>query len=303
MKAMILAAGEGRRLRPLTTVYPKALMPVVNRQAIGRVIEYLTAHGVREIVVNAHYQYQKIIEYLKRGDEFDIKIDIRVEEEILGTGGGIGNTRDFWDGAPFVVINGDILTDIDLGKVYESHLRRNNLVTMVLHDFPAHNKVKVDSEMNIVSIGPGTNIDGALAFTGIHVMNPEVLDFIPANRSSDIIQCYRELMDLKKPVGGYTVAGHRWIDIGTIPDYLRANFEFLPQEKVAIADGCSIHPDASLSDWAVLGGRCSVERGAIVKRSVLWNNVTVREGTRVVESVVASGVTVEKDLVRGVAIE
>jgi len=136
MKAMILAAGEGRRLRPLTTVCPKALMPVVNRPVIDRIIQFLKSHGVGEIIVNAHHHYEKIVDHLKEGSCFDMKVEVRVEKEILGTGGGIKNTRDFWDKAPFVVINGDILTDMDLRKAYESHLKRGNLATMVLHDLP-----------------------------------------------------------------------------------------------------------------------------------------------------------------------
>ncbi|TET94515.1 MAG: nucleotidyltransferase family protein, partial [Desulfobacteraceae bacterium] len=185
MKAMILAAGMGKRLRPLTNVYPKVLLPVVNVPMIDRIIKLLKIHGVEEIIVNAHHNYQMISDYLKGGNPFGIRVEIRIEKEILGTGGGIKNTQDFWDKDPFIVINGDILTDIDLREVYKFHLRRNNLITMVLHDFPVYNKVKVDREMNIASIGPGTNLKGTLAFTGIHVINPEVLDFIPENKRSN----------------------------------------------------------------------------------------------------------------------
>lgn len=302
MKAMILAAGEGRRLRPLTNVHPKVLMPVVNRPIIERIIEFLKIHGVREVIVNAHHHYQKILDYTKQGNPSAIKMEIRIEKEILGTGGGIKNTQDFWDKEPFPVINGDILTDIDLGRVYEFHVKKNNLITMVLHDFPIYNMVRVDNEMNIVSIGPGTNLNGALAFTGVQVISPEVLDFIPDNKRYSIKACYRRLIDLRKPIRGYVAKGHRWIDIGTVPDYVRSNFDFLPADKIAIADECCIDPDATLEDWTVIGKRSSIRRAALVKRSVLWNDVTVTEGIRVVDSVVASGVVLEKDLVEGVAI-
>ncbi len=302
MKAMILAAGMGKRLRPLTTVYPKVLVPVVNKPVVDRVVEFLKIHGVQEIIINAHYHYQKIIDYLKKGNPFGMRTEVRIEKEILGTGGGIRNTQDFWDKDPFIVINGDILTDIDLGKVYEFHLRRDNLITMVLHDFPVHNKIRVDNEMNILSIGPGTNLKGTFAFTGIHIMNPEILDYIPENKRYSIIECYRRLIDLRKPIRGYLATGHRWIDIGTKADYLRSNFNLLPPEKIAIAPECHVDLDATLKDWAVIGKRSSIEKGALVKRSVLWKDVTVRQGIKVVDSVIASGVIVEKDLVGGVAI-
>ena len=303
MKAMILAAGVGKRLRPLTTVYPKVLVPVVNKPVVDRVMELLKIHGVREIVINAHHHYQKIVNHLNKGNPFGMRTEVRVEKEILGTGGGIKNTQDFWDKDPFIVMNGDILTDIDLGKVYEFHLNRDNLITMVLHDFPVHNKIRMDHEMNILSIGDGTNLEGTFAFTGIQVMNPEVLDYIPENKRSSIIRCYEKLIDLKRPIRGYVATGHQWIDIGTLADYLRSNFNLLPPERMAIAPDCNIDPDAALRDWAVIGRGCLIERGALVKGSVLWNDAIVKQGVKVVDSVVTSGVIVEKDLVGGVAIE
>jgi mannose-1-phosphate guanylyltransferase len=299
---MILAAGGGTRLKPLTDLCPKVLVPVVNEPVLGRVIRFLGAHGVEEIIVNAHHHYQKMMDYLKEGNRSGVRIETRIEKEILGTGGGIKNTQDFWDRDPFIVINGDILTDIDLQTVYEYHLKRNNLITMVLHDFPLHNKIRVDDDMNILSIDPGTNKKGALAFTGIQVINPEVLDTMPENKSYSIIAYYKKLIDLKKPIRGYLATGHRWVDIGTIPDYMRSNFKLLPPEKIAIGQGCHVDPDAILKEWAVIGKGGSIENGALVKRSVLWSDVVIREGIRVVDSIVTTGVVVEKDLVGGVAI-
>jgi mannose-1-phosphate guanylyltransferase len=303
MKAMILAAGMGERLRPLTNIYPKVLVPVVNKPVMERIIQLLTTHGVEKIVINAHHHYRMIRDCLKEGSPFGIKVELRIEKEILGTGGGIKNTQDFWGNDPFIVINGDILTDIDLGDVYQFHLKKNHLVTMVLHDFPQYNKVRVDKEMNILSIGPGTDVKGALAFTGIHVINPEVLSFIPDKKRYNIIDTYKRLIDLKKPIRGYIATGHRWIDIGTIADYLRANFYYLPSGNSAIDQKCSIDSGATLKDWVVIGKRSLIERGTLVQRSVLWNDVIIKEGMRVVDSVVTSGVVVEKNLVGGVAIE
>jgi mannose-1-phosphate guanylyltransferase len=297
MKAMILAAGRGKRLRPITDIYPKVLVPVANKPMIARTINFL-----KEIIVNAYHRYQMIIDYLRECDSFGISIEIRVEEELLGTGGGIKNTQDFWDEKPFLVINGDILTDIHVREVYEYHVKRNNMVTMVLCDCPVYNKVITDHEMNILSIGSGTNVKGALAFTGIHVINPEVLNFIPENRRYDIIDCYKNLIKQKRHVRAYLATGQRWRDIGTVGDYLKANLEFLRQEKKIIDQDCTIDPGAALEDWAVIGKRSTIERSALIKRSVLWDNVIVREGVRVIDSVVTSGVLIEQDLVDGVAI-
>jgi len=302
VKAMILAAGGGTRLKPLTDLCPKVLVPVVNEPVLGRVIGFLRAHGVEEIIVNAHHHYQKMVDYIKEGNRSGVRVEIRIEKEILGTGGGIKNTQDFWDQEPFIVMNGDILTDIDLRRVYEYHMKRKNLITMVLHDFAVHNKIKVDNEMNILAIGPGTNLKGALAFTGIQVINPEVLDAMPENKNYNIVTYYRRLIDPRKPIRGYLATGHSWVDMGTIADYMRSNFNLLPPEKIAIAQGCNIDPDATLREWAVIGKGCSIEKGALVKRSVLWSDVVIREGVKVVDSVVSSGVILEKHLVGGVAI-
>ena len=302
MKAMILAAGVGERLRPLTKVCPKALVPVVNRPILERTIGFLQSYGIREIIINAHYHHQKITDYFKSGNCPGGKIEIRVEEEILGTGGGVRNTRDFWDKEPFIVINGDILTDIDLSKACEFHLQEGNLVTMVLHDFPVFNNVKADDRMNILSIEQGTDLEGALAFTGIHVINPDVLEYIPENRNYSIIECYKELIGLNKPIRGYLATGHRWIDIGTIANYLEANIRHLPPERIAAADECLIDPDACLDDWAVVGKGSSIESNALIRRSVLWDDVIVSKGIKVVDSIVTSGVIVEKDLFREVVV-
>ena len=120
MKAMILAAGMGERLRPLTNLYPKVLVPVVNMPVVDRIIQFLMVHGVEKIIINAHHHAQMIRDYLQGDSPFGVKVETRIEKEILGIGGGIKNTQDFWGTDPFIVINGDILTDIDLGDVYES---------------------------------------------------------------------------------------------------------------------------------------------------------------------------------------
>jgi mannose-1-phosphate guanylyltransferase len=302
MKAMILAAGEGTRLKPLTEICPKALVPVANKPVLERLIAFLVNHGVKEIIVNAHHHYQKVVDYLKGDNEFGAPVEVRVEKKILGTGGGIKNTQNFWDQAPFIVINGDILTDIDLQKAYDYHLKQGNLVTLVLHDFPVHNKIMVDDDMNILAIERGTNVSGALAFAGIQVMDPAVLELMPEDTNYSIIRCYKKLIKEARPIRGYRVTGHSWIDIGTISDYLRANHHLVSDHKIAVDSECHIDPDATLAEWAVLGKRCAVEKGALVERSVLWSDVIVREGVRVVDSVVASGIVVETDLIGAVAV-
>ena len=294
MKAMILAAGLGTRLRPLTEMKPKALMPVANRPILARNAEYLISHGITEIVVNAHHHARQVVDYLKDGASFGIHIEVKVEPEILGTGGGIKNAEDFWDEEPFCVINSDILTDIDLNAVYQVHQTSGSLVTLVLHDCEPYNQILVDEQWNIRDIAKA-NMPGRYAFTGIHVIDPEVLSHIPQGIFSDIIGCYRQLIRMEKPVRACLVQGHYWRDIGSIQSYLEANRE-LSGNSFVVGPGCFVDASVTLTDWGVIGENSRLGKNVAVRRSVLWDGVTVKEGMTVVDAVVTSGRVVERDL-------
>jgi mannose-1-phosphate guanylyltransferase len=294
MKSMILAAGFGTRLRPLTEIKPKALMPVANKPVLARNIEYLISHGITEIIVNAHHHSQQVVDYLKDGASFSLHIEVKVEHEILGTGGGIKNTEGFWDKEPFFVINSDILTDIDLAAVYQVHQSSGSLVTLVLHDCEPYNQVQVDEQWNITDIGM-VNMPGRYAFTGIHVVHPEVLSYIPQGVFSDIIECYRQLIRMGEPVRACLVQGHYWRDIGSIQSYLEANRE-LAGSSFVIGPGCSVDSSVKLMDWGVIGENSRLGKNVEVQSSVLWEGVSVKEGVKVIDSVVTSGRIVDRHL-------
>ncbi len=303
MKAMILAAGMGTRLRPLTRVTAKALVPVVNIPLIDRIIDYLHYYGVNEIVVNAHYHHRKIINHFKEFNRSGVKLDVRVEQELLDTGGGIKNMEDFWGRDPFVVINGDTLTDIDLQQVYEAHIGAGNLVTMVLHDHPLYNNVMVDGEMNVLSVAPGKGIKDALAFTGVQVMNPEVLELMPEKRKFSVKECYLRLINSKRPLKGFFSRGHSWMEVGTIEDYMKANFYLLAGDSISKGPDSRLDSDCKVKDWAVIGEKSIVQGDALVERSVIWDNVIIRPGVRVSDSIITTGVIQETDIEKGVAVK
>ena len=294
MKAMILAAGYGTRLRPLTNKKPKALMPVVNRPIIARNIEFLKRFGVSEILVNAHHHAQQISDYLAGGRPFGLRVDVRFEPEILGTGGGIKNAEDFWDQGPFVVINSDILTDIDLGPVYEQHRKSKAIATLVLHDCEPFNQIQIDGRGAVIDIARARS-DERLAFTGIHIIEPRLLAHIPSNGFSDIIDCYQDLIRSGEFIGAFHAKGHYWHDIGTVSRYVEVNREFLGQSTVT-GQGCQVDSTVRLEEWAVVGPESRLDEGAEIKRSILWEQVRVRAGVRVVDSIVTSNQEVERDL-------
>ncbi len=287
MKAMILAAGLGTRLRPLTSDRPKALVPVGNKPLIDRLIQYLKEHHVSEIVVNAHHHPQQVVKHLDCGKPFGIDIDVRVEPDILGTGGGIKNTEDFWDADPFFVINGDILTNIDLGQALESHQKSKNLATLILHSYRPFNYVRIDKDLNIKDIASESH-PTRLAFTGIHIIEPELLNHIPSGVFSNIVDCYRQLMKSGKPIRAYISKGHYWRDIGTVSSYVLANRESLQGDSFLIAPDCRIHESARLRDWAIVGENACLEKNIEIRGSILWKNVRIKSETKVIDSIVTS---------------
>jgi mannose-1-phosphate guanylyltransferase len=294
MKAMILAAGFGTRLRPLTDMKPKALMPVANKPILARNIEYLISYGITDIIVNAHHHHQRIVGYLRDESSFGLNIVVKVEQTILGTGGGIKNTEDFWEKEPFMVINSDILTDLHLTEVYRVHQTTGALATLVLHDCEPYNQIQIDDQWNITDIAKD-NMPGRLAFTGIHVIDPEVLSHIPRGVFSDIIECYRGLIRVGKPVRACLAQGHYWRDIGSIQSYLEANRE-LAGNSFVIGPGCSVDSSVKLMDWGVIGENSHLGKNVEVQRSVLWDGVIIKEGIKVMDAVVTSGREVDRDL-------
>jgi mannose-1-phosphate guanylyltransferase len=299
MKAMILAAGLGTRLRPLSLIRPKALVPVGNIPVIDKVIDYLRGHNISEIVVNAHHHHRQFVEHLNSGRPFGIDIQVRVEPEILGTGGGIKNTADFWDTDAFIVMNSDILTNINIIEAYEVHRRSGCLVTLILHDQPPFNQVQIDSRMNILDFAED-NRSGRLAFTGIHIINPEILNYIPVGIFSNIIDCYRTLIQKDKPIKAHVSEGHKWRDIGTVKSYVLANKETLQGNSFLLAPDARIHSTTRLKDWAIIGGKTCLEQGVEITRSILWENVMIKKGIRVIDSIVTSSREVTKDLINRV---
>ena len=172
------------------------------------------------MVINAHHLNRKLVDHIRKAD-FGIPVEVRVEEKILGTGGGIRNVEDFWDERPFVVVNGDILTTIDLQEALRSHESSGATVTLVLMDEPKLNSVWVAENGRILSFagGPGPH----LAFTGIHVLDPKVLPTIPGDTEVSILDCYDKLTATGAKVTAHVIRGQYWREFGNLNGYLQAH--------------------------------------------------------------------------------
>lgn len=287
MKAMILAAGLGTRLRPLTLERPKPLMPVGNVPLIDRTIGYLKRFGVDRIAVNAHHLSGQIHAYFDEERRDGVIVKIYEEPEILGTGGGLKNTEDFWDDEPFILINGDVFTNMDLKPALEAHRLGQHLATLVVHHCPPYNQLLLGPENRILDIAPARSA-GRVAFTGIHVLDPRVLEEIPGRGFSNIVDVYRDLIRRGAAIHGYVTEGGTWRDIGTVESYLLANKDCAGKERFLMGQGCRVHESARLEEWAVLGAGVEVGPRARVVRSVLWAGARVSAGARRSDCVITS---------------
>ncbi len=244
MKALILAAGFGTRLRPYTEHTPKPLFPIVGRPLLDVTIQNLQDAGCTEIMVNTHHLHEKIESFISN-QNYSIPVHIQFEHDILGTGGAIKNLAHFWDNKPFIVINSDIVTDINIKKVYEFHMSRKCSATLVLHDYPEFNNVLVHKDRSIVGFHYiEENIDQRntkrLAFTGIQVLDASVLNYIPKNTFFSSIDAYRKMITTGLEVNAFISEKHYWQDIGSPEQYIKVIYD-----KSAPNAFCKALPDQS----------------------------------------------------------
>jgi len=304
-KAMILAAGLGTRLRPLTFSRPKVLMPVQNRPLLYWLLDYLRGAGAEAVILNAHHLSGVLAAHLASHD-LGIPVQVRVESALLGTGGGIRNVADFWDHRPFVVMNGDILSAIDLQAVMRGHLQSRAVATLVLTDEPRFNQVQIGADGRILRFKDGPP-DASLAFTGIQVVSPEVLDVIPPQGASSIIQSYERLIAVGRRVMAHVVRGEYWRELGEVTRYLAAHQEFSRLGKSPIpglqaGPGAIVHPSARmgksvrLAGTVCIGADCVVGDRATVEESILWDRVKVGPGCSVRSSIIGDGVELRESV-------
>lgn len=300
MKAMILAAGLGTRLEPLTQVRPKPLFPVLNRPLLGISIEQLRRIGATAIIINAHHLAEQVERYVGRG-EWGLQAEVRVEPDILGTGGGIKNCADFLRDAPFfVVVNADVYHTFDLGPAVQYHRESDNLATLILCDHPRFNQVGIDGEGRIVSVR-GESIQKpfppsrTLTFSGIHIISPKLLDAMPSAGFFGIMEFYMERASRGEAIKGYHMEEGYWRDIGRIEDYRDLHRELLGDGERSV-----IHPEASLGDGVRLAGfvcagkGAHIDDGSLIKDSIIWDEALIKEG-----SIVEGCVVGDRTQVRG----
>lgn len=231
MRALILAAGEGTRLRPLTRKCVKAMLPVGGRPLLEHLVHLLRAHGITEIAINLHHHPSDIMDYFGDGRDFGVQITYSLEKELLGTAGAVNKLQDFFIDT-FLVVYGDLLTNLDPMELADYHRRKNGLVTVALYqvDNPeACGIVKLDGQGRIrrfVEKPAPQGVFSNLANAGIYVLEPEVIDFIPPGVYYDFgHDLFPGLLEREVPLYGYPIKDYL-IDIGTPEKYQRAQADW-----------------------------------------------------------------------------
>ena len=291
MKAMILAAGFGTRLFPLTIDRTKPAIPFLGKPLVGYVAEYVAKFGFTDIVVNLHHQPESVISALGDGDKFGVKIEYtREEPNILGTAGALDNARDLLEDDTFLIVNGKIITDIDIAAALETHRASGAIATMVLKPNIKREKFTIVETLDGMVKGFGdyarplteeeirdteNEIPSPLMFTGIHILEPKVFDYIPRGVYSDIVPTFYN----PALANGEKIAAHvseaSWFELSTIPRYLDITLAMLDGKENCIGAGCNISSSAHVRD------------------SVFWDNVSVEDDANLYRTIIADGVTIE----------
>jgi mannose-1-phosphate guanylyltransferase len=290
MRAMILAAGLGTRLRPLTDIIPKPLMPVVGVPNIVRLIDHLARFGVRELVVNLHHLADAIPALLGDGSSLGVRIAYSREPEILGTGGGIRKALELLGDETFLVVNGDAVFAPDLARAVALHRSSGALATLVVRETPeadAYGAIGVDREGRVRGILSGGEGLARTMFTGVHVLEPAIGKRLPEN-GCIVRATYMPLLAAGAPLFAAVDAGY-FCDLGTPRRFLETNLDLvhgrarLPGLEPP-PDGVHVGRDVAIGAGVVLGS------GAIV-----CDGARLAPGVRVEESVVMEGAAVDAD--------
>ncbi len=326
LQAVILAGGLGTRLRPLTLDRPKPVVPLLNVPFLCYQLGLLGAHGVRDVILSVSHRPEVIRATMAREDLGDVQLREVVEVEPLGTAGGVRNAADLVDGR-VVVLNGDVLTDVDLSAMLAAHEARGAAATIYLT--PVENptayglvELEPDGRVRRFLEKPGwEEVTTNTVNAGVYVLEREILDLIPKGQAHSIErEFFPHLLERGVPFYGFVSEGY-WLDIGTPAKYLEAQQDLLVRRlrahvepagreglrgwidptatvapsarirgPVAIGPGCRVEADATVGPGAVLGAGCRIGAGAEVEGAVLWEDVEVGAAARLAGCLIGRGV-------------
>lgn len=292
---MILAAGYGERLWPLTCDRTKPALPVLGKPLVGYVAEYLAKHGIEDVIVNLHHQPESVKRALGDGSQFGVRLQYVHEPVILGTSGALDNARQLLEGDTFVVVNGKLITDLDLKAALETHRQERALATLVLRPNPQHERFSmVETRDGLVSrfagmpgpLLPDTKTEPPLMFTGIQILESRIFDYIPRSVfSHSVTEVYPQAMAKGERIVAHVAEG-TWYELSTLKRYLDISLSLLQERGHDVYTGAnpSIDKQAEVHE-SVLWDNVTVEKGASVRRAILGDGVRVLAGERIEDAV------------------
>jgi mannose-1-phosphate guanylyltransferase len=306
---MILAAGLGTRLLPLTNSRPKALISLRGVTLLEFWIDWLSRGGCNAVFLNAFHFKDRVAEAVS-ARQWPIPVKVLNEPVLLGTGGGISAAVEHFGDEPFAVVNADIISNIDLTSLYERHKLSGAEVSLLLHDWPEFNNVAVSEDGWVLGFGPEAkeirkrgNGVRLLAFTGVHFINPSALAGTAPGVTGDILNIYRKLIARGAPPGALFQHGLFWREVGSIESYRKVTSELallkpdclrpVPTgQNISIHPEAFVHPDCNLQGSVVAGNGVLISEGVRLENVILWNDIRIEKGSSLKDCIVADGMTI-----------
>lgn len=330
---MVLAAGLGTRLRPLTGSISKPMAPIVNRPVMYHILRLIKKHGFDEAVANLHYHPHAITNYFGKGQRVNMELRYSLEPELLGTAGGVKSVHRFFGDETFLVISGDALTDLDLTKLIKQHRQSGGIATLALKrvEDPSKFGVVIQEKSSGRILGfqekpaPGEELSN-LCNCGIYIFEPAIFDYIPLDTFYDFgKQLFPEFVAKDVPFHGFEIDGY-WNDVGSLEQYRIGNFDALTGEVrveipgrevspgIHVGEGTKIAPSASLTAPVLLGDHCVVgddvkligplvigdrsviEDGAALEGVIQWRAAQTGAGAKVLGGIIGRGAHIRDDV-------
>jgi mannose-1-phosphate guanylyltransferase len=305
MRVMIMAAGIGTRLRPLTDLMPKPMAPIANRPALYHILRLLHAHGFREVVINLHHLPDVIRGYFGDGTALGMRLEYSFEPELLGTAGGVKRNGGYLGGDTFLIMSGDALTDVDLTGLVAAHRCYGSIATMAVKevaDPSLYGVVVSDDEDRVVGFQEKPTREEArsrLCNCGMYVFEPEILDHIPAGQFDDFgKRVFPDLLRQGVPFHAHTIGAY-WSDVGNLNEYMRGNGDALARRVDVEIPGVEIRPGVWVDDEAQIAASARFEPPVAIGRKCRIGDDVVIEGPCVIgeECVIGAGAHVARSLI------
>ncbi len=332
MKAVVMAGGEGTRLRPLTSSRPKPLVPILNKPCMQHTIELLKRAGVTDIVVTLYYLADEIQGYFGDGSELGVNLIYTIEDTPLGTAGSVKKAEEYLKDDTFIIVSGDALTDLDVDKALAYHREKQSQATLVLQhvDNPLEFGVVITAEdgriRRFLEKPSWGEVFSDTVNTGMYILEPSVFAYMQPDKSYDWSQdIFPQLLKEEKPMFGY-VMGEYWTDVGSLSQYRQAQYEMLDGKTqlpiegrreggdiwigegteidpsaqiigpVLIGKNCRIKAGAHIGPESVIGDSCLLEEGVVIQRSILWGSAYVGKRTQLTGCTVCYRCTIKDDV-------